>query len=63
MAKFKVALERTDMVTKQAEIMVEAETTEEARQIILADLEIDLGSYYDDLEPIAEGTGGHDGNN
>jgi flavin reductase (DIM6/NTAB) family NADH-FMN oxidoreductase RutF len=32
-------------------------TAEEARQIILADLEVDPGSYDDDLEPIGEGTG------
>jgi hypothetical protein len=57
MAKFKVTLERTDTITKQAEMMVEARSEEEARQIILADLEIDPGSYDDDLEPISEGRG------
>jgi hypothetical protein len=30
---------RTDTITKQAEMMVEASSPEEARQIILADLE------------------------
>jgi hypothetical protein len=57
MAKFKVVLKRTDTITKQAEMMVEAETTEQARQKISADLDIDPGSYDDDLEPVAEGTG------
>ena len=57
MAKFKVVLERTDTITRQAEMMVEAGSPDEARQIILADLEIDPGSYDDDLEPVAEGVG------
>jgi hypothetical protein len=57
MAKFKVVLERTDTIIKQAEMMVEAETAEQAQQKILADLDIDPGSYDDDLEPVAEGTG------
>ena len=57
MAKFKVVLERTDTITKQGEIMVEAMSPEEARQIILADLEIDPGSYDDDLERVSEGVG------
>lgn len=43
MAKFKVVLERTDTITKQAELMVEASTPEEARRIIVADLEVDAG--------------------
>jgi len=34
MAKFEVVLERTDTIIKQAEMMVEASTAEEARQII-----------------------------
>jgi hypothetical protein len=55
--KFKVTLERTDTFTKQAEMMVEARSEEEARQIILTVLEIDSGSYDDDLEPVSEGTG------
>jgi hypothetical protein len=37
--------------------MVEASTAEEARQIILADLEVDAGSYDDDLRPVEEGIG------
>jgi hypothetical protein len=57
MAKFKVVLERTDIITKQAVVMVEAESTEEAQQTILSDLEIDPGSYDDDLEPVYEGIG------
>ena len=57
MAKFKIVLERTDTIIKQAEIMVEASAAEEARQIILADLEIDAGSYDDDLKPVEEGIG------
>jgi hypothetical protein len=57
MAKFKVILERTDTVTEQAEMMVEARSEEEARRIVLADLEIDPGSYDDDLEPVSEAIG------
>jgi hypothetical protein len=57
MAKFKVVLERTDTITKQAELMVEASTPEEARRIIVADLEVDAGSYDDDLRPVEEGFG------
>jgi len=57
MAKFKVFLERTDIITKRAEMTVEAGSPEEARQIILADLEVDPGSYDDDLEPVYEGIG------
>ena len=52
MAKFKIIVERTDTVTKQAEIMVEAESAEQARQFILADLAVDEGSYDDDLRAI-----------
>jgi hypothetical protein len=52
MAKFKITLERTDTVTKQAEIMVEAESAEQARQFILADLAVDEGSYDDDFRAI-----------
>jgi hypothetical protein len=37
--------------------MVEAGSAEEARQIILADLEIDAGSYDDHLQPVEEGIG------
>jgi hypothetical protein len=52
MAKFRVILERTDTVTKQAEIMVEAESAEQARQFIRADLAVDEGSYDDDLRAV-----------
>ena len=52
MAKFKVILERIDTVTKEAEIMVEAESAEQARQFILADLAVDEGSYDDDLRAV-----------
>jgi hypothetical protein len=52
MAKFKIFLERTDTVTKQAEIMVEAESAEQARKFILADLAVDEGFYDDDLRAI-----------
>jgi hypothetical protein len=57
MTRFKVVLERTDTITRQAEILVEAQSPEEARQIILNDLDIDPGAYDDDLEPVAEETG------
>jgi hypothetical protein len=56
-AKFTVVLERTDTITKQAELLVEASTAEEARQIILGDLEVDAGSYDDELQPVEEGIG------
>ena len=57
MAKFKVVLERTDTITKQAEIIVEAATMVEAKQQILNDLEVDPGAYDDDLEPVEDGVG------
>jgi hypothetical protein len=57
MAKFKVILERVETITKQGTVMVEASTAEAARQIILADLDIDAGSYDDDLEPVESGIG------
>ncbi len=57
MPRFKVVLERTDTITKQAEMMVEASSPEEARQTILADLEIDPGAYDDDLELVSEDIG------
>jgi hypothetical protein len=57
MAKFKVVLERTDTVTKQAEIMVEAESAEQARHFILADLKVDAGSYDDDLRAVESDIG------
>jgi hypothetical protein len=47
---------RIDTIAKQAEMMVEAHSEEEARRIILADLEIDPGSSDDDLEPVSKGT-------
>ncbi|HEY7748395.1 MAG TPA: hypothetical protein VH933_06940 [Aestuariivirgaceae bacterium] len=57
MAKFKVVLERTDMVTKHAEILVEAASAEQARQFILADLRVDAGSYDDDLRAVESDVG------
>lgn len=57
MTKFKVVLERTDTITKHAEILVEASSPEDGRQTILADLEIDPGSYDDDLELMSEDIG------
>jgi hypothetical protein len=57
MAKFKVVLERTDTITKQAEITVEAATMVEAKQQILNDLEVDPGAYDDDLVPVEDGVG------
>jgi hypothetical protein len=57
MATFKVILERTDTLTKQAEISVEAATMVEAKQQILNDLETDPGAYDDDLEPVEDGVG------
>ncbi|HEY7765300.1 MAG TPA: hypothetical protein VIB38_09955 [Aestuariivirgaceae bacterium] len=57
MPKFQVVLERTDTITKQAEMMVEAPSPDEARQTILADLEVDPGSYDDDLEPVSQSAG------
>jgi hypothetical protein len=57
MAKFKIVLERTDTVTKQAEIMVEAATAEQAQQFIIADLEVDAGSYDDDLRAVESEVG------
>jgi hypothetical protein len=53
----KVVLARTDTVTKQAEIMVEAASAEQARQFILADLEVDAGSYDDDLRAVESDIG------
>jgi hypothetical protein len=46
MAKFKVMLEQIETIIKQGAVMVEAGSAEEARRIILADLEVDQGSYY-----------------
>jgi hypothetical protein len=57
MAKFKVVLERTDTITKQAELMVEATSAEQARKFILADLGVDPGSYDDDLTIVDDGVG------
>jgi len=61
MAKFNVILERVETIVKQGVVMVEAGSAEEARQIILADLEVDQGSYEDHLEPVESGIG-HDCN-
>jgi hypothetical protein len=38
-------------------LVVEASTPEEARQVIVADLDVDAGSYDDDLRPVEEGIG------
>jgi hypothetical protein len=57
MAKFEVVLERTDTITKYAEITVEAANADEARQQITNDLEVDPGTYDDDLEPVEDGVG------
>ena len=57
MAKFKIILERTDTVTKQAELMVEATSAEQAHNFILADLGVDAGSYDDDLTVVEDGVG------
>jgi putative redox protein len=58
MTKFKVVLERTDSVTKQAEVIIEADTAKEARRIVLADLAVNSSSYDNVLEPVTEGRGG-----
>jgi hypothetical protein len=50
MAKFKVILERVETIIKQCAVLVEATTAEAARQIVLADLDVDPGSYDDHLE-------------
>ncbi|HYN00332.1 MAG TPA: hypothetical protein VET25_11345 [Aestuariivirgaceae bacterium] len=57
MAKFTVILERVETITKQGAVMVEASTAEAARQIILADLDVDPGSYDDHLEPVESDLG------
>ena len=57
MARFMVVLERTDTVMKQAEIMVEAESAEQARKFILADLAVDPGCYDYDLRAVDDGVG------
>jgi hypothetical protein len=57
MAKYKVIIERVETIVKQAQITVEARTANEARQQILADLEVDEGAYDDDLELIESGAG------
>ena len=57
MAKFKVIFERIDIITKQAEITVEANSAAEAQQQIAYDLDIDPGAYDSDLQPIEDGVG------
>jgi hypothetical protein len=57
MAKFTAILERVETITKQGAVMVEASTAEAARQIILADLDVDPGSYDDHLEPVESDLG------
>jgi hypothetical protein len=61
MARFKVIVERVETITKQGAVMVEASTAEEAREIIRADLDIDPGSYDDNLEPVETWHWGHNG--
>jgi hypothetical protein len=39
--KLKVVPERTDTIIKQVQLIVEASTVEEARQIVLGDLDAD----------------------
>jgi hypothetical protein len=50
--KLKVVLERTDTIIKQAQLIVEASTVEEARQIVLGDL--DAGVYDADCICVPE---------
>jgi hypothetical protein len=57
MVKFKVILERIDTITKQAEIMIEANLAAEALQQIAYDLNSDPGAYDRDLQPIEDGVG------
>ena len=57
MPKFKVVLERTDTITRQAVVMVEAATAGEARQTILAELEVDRSSYDNALVEVESGVG------
>jgi hypothetical protein len=47
-----------ETIINQGTVMVEALTAEEARQIIiLADRDVDPGSYDDHFEPLESGTG------
>jgi hypothetical protein len=57
MPKFKVMLQRVDTITRQAVLMVEAANAEEARSRILANLQIDEGSYDDQLVEVDSGFG------
>jgi hypothetical protein len=57
MPKFKVILERVDTVTKQAVVMVEAESAEEARHRILARIQADEGYYDHELVEVDSGFG------
>jgi hypothetical protein len=54
-ATFKVLFERTDTITKQAEMTVESGSRRKPRQTILVNLKVDPGSYDDDLEPVESG--------
>jgi hypothetical protein len=49
MAKFKIMLERVETIIKQGAVMVEAGSAEEARRISFANLEMNLGSYDEQL--------------
>jgi hypothetical protein len=44
MGKFTIVLERTDTVPKQAEIVLGAESSDQARKFILADLAVDAAT-------------------
>jgi hypothetical protein len=57
MAKFMIVLDRTDTVTKKAEVLVEAESAEQARKFILADLAVDPGCYDYELRAVDDGVG------
>jgi uncharacterized OsmC-like protein len=55
MAKFKVLLERVETITKQGTVTVEASTAEEAKRIILANLDTEPNYYDDELMPVESG--------
>ena len=52
-----MVLERTDTITQQAVIIVQASSVEEARQQIAYDLQIDPGAYDSDLEVMEDSVG------
>jgi hypothetical protein len=57
MPKFKVMLERVDTITRQAVVIVEAATTEQALNCILTNLRRDESSYDEDLVEVDSGFG------